>query len=71
MIESYQAYGDWKSIAELTRKLVQNAAMAISGSHVVTHHDGRKSDLGGTWKEIFINLHRFKIALSTELCLFN
>jgi lysyl-tRNA synthetase class 2 len=52
MIESYQAYGDWKSIAELTRKLVQNAAKAISGSHVVTHHDGRKSDLGGTWKEI-------------------
>ena len=52
MIESYQAYGDWKSIAELTRKLVQNAAMAISGSHVVTHHDGRKADLGGTWKEI-------------------
>ena len=52
MIESYQAYGDWRSIAELTRKLVQNAAMAISGSHVVTHHDGRKADLGGTWKEI-------------------
>jgi lysyl-tRNA synthetase class 2 len=52
MIESYQAYGDWKSIAELTRNLVQNAAMAISGSHVVTHHDGRKADLGGTWKEI-------------------
>jgi lysyl-tRNA synthetase class 2 len=52
MIESYQAYGDWKSIAELTRKLVQNAAMAITGSHVVTHHDGRTADLGGTWKEI-------------------
>jgi lysyl-tRNA synthetase class 2 len=52
MIESYQAYGDWRSIADLTRKLVQDAAMAISGSHVVTHHDGRKADLGGTWKEI-------------------
>ena len=52
MIESYQAYGDWRSIADLTRKLVQNAAMAISGSHVVTHHNGRKADLGGNWKEI-------------------
>jgi lysyl-tRNA synthetase class 2 len=52
MIESYQAYGDWRSIADLTRKLVQNAAMAIAGSHVVTHHDGRKADLGGNWKEI-------------------
>ena len=52
MIESYQAYGDWRSIADLTRKLVQNAAVAIAGSHVVTHHDGRKADLGGNWKEI-------------------
>ncbi len=52
MIESYQAYGDWRSIADLTRSLVQNAAMAIAGSHVVTHHDGRQADLGGQWKEI-------------------
>ena len=52
MIESYQAYGDWRSIADLTRTLIQNAAMAISGSHVVTHHDGRKANLGGQWKEI-------------------
>ena len=52
MIESYQAYGDWKSIADLTRTLVQNAAMAVAGSHVVTHHDGRQADLGGNWREI-------------------
>jgi len=52
MIESYQAYGDWRSIADLTRDLVQNAAMAIAGSHVVTHHDGRQADLGGKWREI-------------------
>jgi lysyl-tRNA synthetase class 2 len=52
MIESYQAYGDWRSIADLTRSLVQNAAMAVAGSHTVTHHDGRKADLGGKWKEI-------------------
>ena len=52
MIESYQAYGDWRSIADLTRELVQNAAMAFAGSHVVTHHDGRQADLGGKWREI-------------------
>ena len=52
MIESYQAYGDWKSIAELTRTLVQNAALAVSGSHIVIHHDGRQADLGGKWREI-------------------
>ena len=52
MIESFQAYGDWRSIADLTRELVQNAAMAVAGSHVVTHHDGRQADLGGKWREI-------------------
>ena len=52
MIESYQAYGDWRTIADLTRTLIQNAAMAISGSHVVTHHDGRQANLGGQWREI-------------------
>ncbi len=52
MIESYQAYGDWRSIADLTRELVQNAAMAVAGSHVVTHLDGRQADLGGKWREI-------------------
>ncbi|CAB4855058.1 MAG: lysine--tRNA ligase [Actinobacteria bacterium] len=52
MIESYQAYGDWRSIADLTRTLVQNAAMAVAGSHVVTHHDGRQADLSGNWREI-------------------
>jgi lysyl-tRNA synthetase class 2 len=52
MIESYQAYGDWRSIADLTCELVQNAAMAVAGSHVVTHHNGRQADLGGKWREI-------------------
>ena len=51
MIESYEAYGDWNSIAELTRQLIQDAAIATSGSHVVTHHDGREVDLGGSWEE--------------------
>ena len=52
MIESYQAYGDWRSIAELTKKLVQRAAMDVFGSHVVTHHDGTQLDLGGDWAEV-------------------
>jgi lysyl-tRNA synthetase class 2 len=51
MIEAYQSYGDWNSIAELTRNLIQEAAYSVFGSHVVTHHDGRQLDLGGTWRE--------------------
>jgi lysyl-tRNA synthetase class 2 len=52
MIESYQAYGDWRTIADLTKELVQNAALDVFGTHVVTHHDGRQSDLGGEWAEV-------------------
>ena len=51
MIESYEAFGDWESIATLTKQLVQDAALATFGSHVVTHHDGKQLDLGGDWKE--------------------
>ena len=54
MIESYEANGDWDSIAALTQQLVQDAAMATSGSHIVTHHDGRQLDLGGKWKEAYL-----------------
>lgn len=51
MIEAYEAYGDWNSIAELTRNLIQEAAFSVFGSHVVRHHDGRELDLGGNWRE--------------------
>jgi lysyl-tRNA synthetase class 2 len=51
MIESYQAYGDWDSIAKLTQDLIQEAAQAVFGSHVVRHHDGREVNLGGKWRE--------------------
>ena len=52
MIETYEAYGDWDSMAELTKSLIQDAAKAVFGSHKVKHHDGRELDLGGNWKEI-------------------
>ena len=47
MIESYWSYGDWNTMQTLTRELVQEAAMAVFGSHVVVDHDGRESDLSG------------------------
>jgi lysyl-tRNA synthetase, class II len=52
MIEAYEAYGDWDSIAALTQTIVQNAATAVFGSHVVTHADGTTHDLGGEWTHI-------------------
>jgi lysyl-tRNA synthetase, class II len=39
-------------MAVLTRELVQAAAQAVSGSHIVRHHDGTEFDLGGQWRQI-------------------
>ncbi|ROT28049.1 lysine--tRNA ligase [Micromonospora sp. HM5-17] len=52
MLEAYQAYGDYDTVAELVRDLVQEAALATAGSHVVTHADGTELDLGGRWRSV-------------------
>lgn len=52
MLEAYEAYGDYTTIADLTQKLIQDAAAAVSGSHVVTWADGTEYDLGGEWDRI-------------------
>jgi lysyl-tRNA synthetase class 2 len=52
MLESYQAYGDYNSMADLTQELIQNAALAVAGSHKVTWNDGTIYDLGGSWDRI-------------------
>lgn len=52
MLEAYQAYGDYTTIADLTQELIQNAAVAIGGSTTVTWADGTEYDLGGSWDRI-------------------
>ena len=52
MLEAYQAYGDYNSIADLTQKLIQNAAMDVFGTHQVALEDGEINDLGGEWPRI-------------------
>jgi lysyl-tRNA synthetase class 2 len=52
MLEAYQAYGDYTSIADLTQELIQNAAQAVSGSTTVTWADGTEFDLGGEWERL-------------------
>ncbi|NLA08636.1 MAG: lysine--tRNA ligase [Microbacteriaceae bacterium] len=52
MLEAYQAYGDYNQMADLTQQMVQNAAIAITGSTEVTLSDGTVYDLGGEWPRI-------------------
>ncbi|MPY79182.1 MAG: lysine--tRNA ligase [Actinophytocola sp.] len=52
MLEFYEAYATYDSMATLTRELVQEAAKAVFGSHVVTLSDGSDYDLSGEWTSL-------------------
>jgi lysyl-tRNA synthetase class 2 len=52
MLELYQAYADYDVMATLTRELVQEAAYALTGSHIVTLANGTEYDVGGQWREV-------------------
>ena len=52
MLEAYQAYADYNVMAEQVREWIQEAAVAVSGSTTVTHHDGTELDLGGDWPKV-------------------
>ena len=58
MLEAYQAYGDYNTMAELTQKLIQNAAQDVFGTQVVKLEDGEENDLSGSWDHIsmFVSL---------------
>ncbi|MEE1297001.1 MAG: lysine--tRNA ligase [Bifidobacterium sp.] len=50
MVEAYEAYGNYDTIAKLTKELIQKTAMDVFGSTEVTLLDGTKYDFGGEWK---------------------
>lgn len=52
MLELYQSYADYDAMATLTHELVQEAAVALSGSHIVTLADGSEFDVGGQWRSV-------------------
>ncbi len=52
MLEAYQAYTDYNGIADLTQELIQNAAIAVTGSTTVALADGTEYDLGGQWDRL-------------------
>lgn len=54
MLEAYQAYGDYRTIADLTRELVQEAARSAAGGEIVTLADGSEYDLSGDWEWITV-----------------
>ncbi len=54
LLEAYEAYGDYDTMAELTRALVLEAAAAL-GVETGTSTDGSPIDLSGPWRWITIH----------------
>jgi lysyl-tRNA synthetase class 2 len=54
MLEAYEAYGSYDTMAELTRELVIDAARSV-GRTVVTGRDGTEIDLEGEWRHATIH----------------
>jgi lysyl-tRNA synthetase, class II len=52
MLEYYQAYATYDSMAVLTRELVQEAADAVFGAQEITLADGSPYDLSGEWSSL-------------------
>jgi lysyl-tRNA synthetase class 2 len=53
MLEAYQAYTDYHGMAELTQRLVVDAAMAV-GNTVVAARDGSTIELESEWRRVGI-----------------
>lgn len=66
MLEFYEAYADYNDMAELTRRIIQEAAERITGSQVVTWYDGTEYDLSGEWASITM-YGSLSEALGTEI----
>src|SRR5207302_9111148 len=54
MLEAYEAYGDYDTMADLTRDLIVNAAEA-SGSTVINDGHGGEIDLAKPWRTVSIH----------------
>ncbi len=66
MLEAYEAYGDYNTMAELTQELIQNAAMDVFGTHQVALDDGTENDLGGSWPKVSM-FHSLSEAAGVEI----
>jgi lysyl-tRNA synthetase, class II len=54
LLEAYESYGDYDTMAELTRALVLDAAAAVGAEHGVAL-DGTEIDLQGQWRTVTVH----------------
>src|SRR5690606_20300500 len=66
MLEIYEAYADYNDMAELTRRIIQEAAERVTGSQVVTWYDGTEDDSSGEWASRTVS-GSLSVARGTEI----
>lgn len=66
MLEFYQAFADYQTMASITRELIQSVARRVCGSEIVTRTDGTTIDFSGDWDRIDLYESVSK-ALSTSI----
>jgi lysyl-tRNA synthetase class 2 len=55
MLEAYESYGDYNTIATLTRELLQAAARDALGGTVLHRADGTEIDIAGEWRQATVH----------------
>jgi lysyl-tRNA synthetase, class II len=55
MLEAYEAYGDYNTIATLTQELLQAAARDALGGTVLRRADGGEYDIAGEWRSATVH----------------
>ncbi len=55
MLEAYEAYGDYGTVAKLTRDMILGAARAGLGGTVLRRSDGSEHDIGGEWRRVGVH----------------
>ena len=66
MLEFYQAFADYQTMATITRELIQVVARRVCGGEVVTRTDGSTIDLSGEWDRIDL-YDSVSAALATQI----
>jgi lysyl-tRNA synthetase class 2 len=54
LLEAYESYGDYDTMAELTRRLVLDAAQAVGVEHAIAL-DGTEVPLAGEWRTLTVH----------------
>ncbi len=52
MLEVYEAYGSWETMADLVEELIVAVAQKVLGTLEITHASGRKINLSRPWRRV-------------------